>query len=199
MKRDIFDFCKNIITKEALNQYNLLKNYEDMLKTNPINKNYLRILLIQNMLNVLNIIYIEKNELNRNQYILLYNNLIYKLRLLLKITNKDDKLEDSFLTQNETNNIEKICLKRIEKLIKKSIYKNNLNNNSIIFLYLLTLISLKIDIDNYCRQNLTINDGNCSYFNVSFYDEINIKDKKENINKIKKLILNLDENSQDYS
>ena len=147
--------------------------------------------------NVLNIIYIEKNELNRNQYILLYNNLIYKLRLLLKITNKDDKLEDSFLTQNETNNIEKICLKRIEKLIKKSIYKNNLNNNSIIFLYLLTLISLKIDIDNYCRQNLTINDGNCSYFNVSFYDEINIKDKKENINKIKKLILNLDENSQE--
>ncbi len=197
MKRDIFDFCKNIITEEALNQYNLLKNYEDMLKTNPINKNYLRILLIQNMLNVLNIIYIEKNELNRNQYILLYNNLIYKLRLLLKITNKDDKLEDSFLTQNETNNIEKICLKRIEKLIKKSIYKNNLNNNSIIFLYLLTLISLKIDIDNYCRQNLTINDGNCSYFNVSFYDEINIKDKKENINKIKKLILNLDENSQE--
>ena len=197
MKRDIFDFCKNIITEEALNQYNLLKNYEDMLKTNPINKNYLRILLIQNMLNVLNIIYIEKNELNRNQYILLYNNLIYKLRLLLKITNKDDKLEDSFLTQNVTNNIEKICLKRIEKLIKKSIYKNNLNNNSIIFLYLLTLISLKIDIDNYCRQNLTINDGNCSYFNVSFYDEINIKDKKENINKIKKLILNLDENSQE--
>lgn len=197
MKRDIFDFCKNIITEEALNQYNLLKNYEDMLKTNPINKNYLRILLIQNMLNVLNIIYIEKNELNRNQYILLYNNLIYKLRLLLKITNKDDKLEDSFLTQNETNNIEKICLKRIEKLIKKSIYKNNLNNNSIIFLYLLTLISLKIDIDNYCRQNLTINDGNCAYFNVSFYDEINIKDKKENINKIKKLILNLDENSQE--
>lgn len=197
MKRDIFDFCKNIITEETLNQYNLLKNYEDMLKTNPINKNYLRILLIQNMLNVLNIIYIEKNELNRNQYILLYNNLIYKLRLLLKITNKDDKLEDSFLTQNETNNIEKICLKRIEKLIKKSIYKNNLNNNSIIFLYLLTLISLKIDIDNYCRQNLTINDGNCSYFNVSFYDEINIKDKKENINKIKKLILNLDENSQE--
>lgn len=197
MKRDIFDFCKNIITEEALNQYNLLKNYEDMLKTNPINKNYLRILLIQNMLNVLNIIYIEKNELNKNQYILLYNNLIYKLRLLLKITNKDDKLEDSFLTQNETNNIEKICLKRIEKLIKKSIYKNNLNNNSIIFLYLLTLISLKIDIDNYCRQNLTINDGNCSYFNVSFYDEINIKDKKENINKIKKLILNLDENSQE--
>ena len=197
MKRDIFDFCKNIITEEALNQYNLLKNYEDMLKTNPINKNYLRILLIQNMLNVLNIIYIEKNELNRNQYILLYNNLIYKLRLLLKITNKDDKLEDSFLTQNETNNIEKICLKRIEKLIKKSIYKNNLNNNSIIFLYLLTLISLKIDIDNYCRQNLTINDGNCSYFNVSFYDEINIKDKKQNINKIKKLILNLDENSQE--
>lgn len=197
MKRDIFDFCKNIITEEALNQYNLLKNYEDMLKTNPINKNYLRILLTQNMLNVLNIIYIEKNELNRNQYILLYNNLIYKLRLLLKITNKDDKLEDSFLTQNETNNIEKICLKRIEKLIKKSIYKNNLNNNSIIFLYLLTLISLKIDIDNYCRQNLTINDGNCSYFNVSFYDEINIKDKKENINKIKKLILNLDENSQE--
>lgn len=197
MKRDIFDFCKNIITEEALNQYNLLKNYEDMLKTNPINKNYLRILLIQNMLNVLNIIYIEKNELNRNQYILLYNNLIYKLRLLLKITNKDDKLEDSFLTQNETNNIEKICLKRIEKLIKKSIYKNNLNNNSIIFLYFLTLISLKIDIDNYCRQNLTINDGNCSYFNVSFYDEINIKDKKENINKIKKLILNLDENSQE--
>ena len=100
-------------------------------------------------------------------------------------------MEDSFLTQNEINNIEKQCLKKIEKFLKKSIYDNTLNNISITFLYLLTLLILKIDIDNYCRQNLTINDNNYSYFNISFNNEINVKDTKENINKVKNLIFSL--------
>lgn len=190
MNNDNLEFCEKIITKEGLEQYNILKNYEEQLKDKNDNKQ-LKIIIIQNMLNMLNIIYDEKNELKSNSRALIYNNIIYKLRLLFKITNKDELLEDSFLTQNEINNIEKQCLKKIEKFLKKSIYDNTLNNISITFLYLLTLLILKIDIDNYCRQNLTINDNNYSYFNISFNNEINVKDTKENINKVKNLIFSL--------
>ncbi len=190
MNNDNLEFCEKIITKEGLEQYNILKNYEEQLKDKNDNKQ-LKIIIIQNMLNMLNIIYDEKNELKSNSRALIYNNIIYKLRLLFKVTNKDELLEDSFLTQNEINNIEKQCLKKIEKFLKKSIYDNTLNNISITFLYLLTLLILKIDIDNYCRQNLTINDNNYSYFNISFNNEINVKDTKENINKVKNLIFSL--------
>ena len=190
MNNDNLEFCEKIITKEGLEQYNILKNYEEQLKDKNDNKQ-LKIIIIQNMLNMLKIIYDEKNELKSNNRALIYNNIIYKLRLLFKVTNKDEILEDSFLTQNEINNIEKQCLKKIEKFLKKSIYDNTLNNISITFLYLLTLLILKIDIDNYCRQNLTINDNNYSYFNISFNNEINVKDTKENINKVKNLIFSL--------
>lgn len=190
MNNDNLEFCEKIITKEGLEQYNILKNYEEQLKDKNDNKQ-LKIIIIQNMLNMLNIIYDEKNELKSNSRALIYNNMIYKLRLLFKVTNKDEQLEDSFLTQNEINNIEKQCLKKIEKFLKKSIYDNTLNNISITFLYLLTLLILKIDIDNYCRQSLTINDNNYSYFNISFNNEINVKDTKENINKVKNLIFSL--------
>lgn len=190
MNNDNLEFCEKIITKEGLEQYNILKNYEEQLKDKNENKQ-LKIIIIQNMLNMLKIIYDEKNELKSNNRALIYNNIIYKLRLLFKVTNKDELLEDSFLTQNEINNIEKQCLKKIEKFLKKSIYDNTLNNISITFLYLLTLLILKIDIDNYCRQNLTINDNNYSYFNISFNNEINVKDTKENINKVKNLIFSL--------
>lgn len=196
MNNDNLEFCEKIITKEGLEQYNILKNYEEQLKDKNENKQ-LKIIIIQNMLNMLKIIYDEKNELKSNNRALIYNNIIYKLRLLFKVTNKDELLEDSFLTQNEINNIEKQCLKKIEKFLKKSIYDNTLNNISITFLYLLTLLILKIDIDNYCRQNLTINDNNYSYFNISFNNEINVKDTKENINKVKNLIFSLNKNNQE--
>lgn len=196
MNNDNLEFCEKIITKEGLEQYNILKNYEEQLKDKNDNKQ-LKIIIIQNILNMLNIIYVEKNELKSNNKALFYNNIIYKLRLLFKITNKDELLENSFLTQNEINNIEKQCLNKLEKFLKKSIYDNKLNDISVTFLYLLTLLILKIDIDNYCKQNLTINDNNYSYFNISFNNEINVKDTKENINKVKNLIFSLNKNNQE--
>lgn len=195
MNNEDFKFCKKIIDAKNFEQFILLKKYEDKLDNN-LNKNIAMLSIDVEASNILNCINHEIQLLNQNTKYLLYNNLMYKIRLLFNITNHDIKLENAFLIQKEVNKIEKICLKKLNKYLK-IITINNYYKLSDSFLYLTSLITLKTNIDNYFKQCLTNNDCNSNYINANYYDEIDINTTRENIYKIKSLIFNEYENNQE--
>lgn len=200
MNNEDFNFCKSFINEDIFNQYTRLKDYENKVLTN-LNKlekkNYIDLIFLQNVLKLLDFISDEKNTLRSNKKTLLYNILIYKLRLLFNISNKDKNLEDSFSIQKEINDVEYNCLNKFQKVLKESININNYFVLSETFLYFSTLLSIKLNVDNYCKQCLTINDCNSLNINAIIYNDFDIISTRVNINKVKNLIFSLNKNNQE--
>lgn len=200
MNNEDIEFCKNIISDSNFKQFLILENCKQKVTENNCTKqeiNNINLKNFNNTLHILKFINDEKKLLKQKQKQSLYNNCIYKIRMLFNITNKDIDLENAFLIQTEINKLETISLMKLEKVLNNLIYTNNYTKLSDIFLYLTSLITLRINIDDYYNRCLTKNDCNSNYFNVNFNNEININDTKENMYKIKTLILNLDKNSQE--
>lgn len=200
MNSEDIEFCKNIISDSNFKQFLILENCKKKLTEHNCTKQEINKINLENFNNTLNILKFINNEkklLNQKQKQLLYNNFIYKIRLLFNITRKDLDLENAILIQSEINKLEKISLMNMEKLLNNLIYTNDYIKLPNIFLYLSSLITVIIDIDNYYNRCLTQNDCNSNYFNVNFNSEININGKKEDIYKLKTLILNLGKNSQE--
>ncbi len=200
MNNEDFNFCKSFINEDIFNQYTRLKDYENNVLTNLNRlekKNYIDLIFLQNVLKLLDFISDERNTLRSNKKTLLYNILIYKLRLLFNISNKDKNLEDSFSIQKEINDVEYNCLNKFQKVLKESININNYFVLSETFLYFSTLLSIKLNVDNYCKQCLTINDCNSLNINAIIYNDFDIISTRVNINKVKNLIFSLNKNNQE--
>lgn len=200
MNNEDFNFCKSFINEDIFNQYTRLKDYENNVLTNLNRlekKNYIDLIFLQNVLKLLDFISDERNTLRSNKKTLLYNILIYKLRLLFNISNKDKNLEDSFSIQKEINDVEYNCLNKFQKVLKESININNYFVLSETFLYFSTLLSIKLNVDNYCKQCLTINDCNSLNINAIVYNDFDIISTRVNINKVKNLIFSLNKNNQE--
>lgn len=117
--------------------------------------------------------------------------------MLFNISNKDKNLEDSFSIQKEINDVEYNCLNKFQKVLKESININNYFVLSETFLYFSTLLSIKLNVDNYCKQCLTINDCNSLNINAIIYNDFDIISTRVNINKVKNLIFSLNKNNQE--
>lgn len=198
---DNIEFLKKIASNETLNQYEQLRDCENYLNDEEIDKNnykiegseiILYIALKELMLSIKS----AKKQLNKQKLIIGYNNFVYKIGKLLKMIERDEQLETT---------IKKITFEKKDKLTYPNILNkilthfyinSNINDLSTIYLYYSALLTSHQTIDEYLDKLLTINESSNKRFSVSFNDDIDIEQTLTNIDKIKSLVMTYKNNQE---
>lgn len=173
------EFFKNINEQKIMDRYYLLKTYEKGQANSYLEAVVNLITLEQQKDSLTNMINIEKKAIFKQNIILIYNKIMYYLKLNIKKFIKDDELEKAFELLKKTNEIEFKCLTLINDLIKKQ--------TSEPYIELYTLLKIKDEILKYHNNRLTINDSLYKGINVSI-EEDDIKTIENNLETIKTII-----------
>lgn len=194
------EFFKSLANDEILNQYKLLVDCENHLNKEDINNENTKIgsqlILYLALEELLFAIKLNQKNLNKKKLILVYNNLMYNIRKLLKITSKDYELEKAIKIVTLENKTILIYINILKSILINLKYESKMNDLSTIYLYYESLIYLHQIIDNYIEKLFTINDNNSKNINVIFNDETDINKTLNNIEKIKSLILEYKNNQE---
>ncbi len=184
------DFIKGIVDNEVINIYYQLEQSEkvcsnDLSKCSYIETQYNQLLFCSELLNKINS---ELVSLRKENLILYFNNFIYKLKKLIRITVQSQELERAIIIYKKILNEEKNCLLVLRNKLSINYHNEDIPRISKIFLYYNSLITIKNSIvDNYIQQ-LTIDDSITKGFNVTYADEIDIDKSKESFEKIQVFI-----------
>ncbi len=183
------DFLKSIIDKGSLEEYLIIEQMEaDILNLKNISNldlyklEYAKKELLKNLLYTIKK---EQIDLFFNKLRLLYNSFNYKITTSIK----NEDLERITKHLNLVDKIVKICLLKINTVLKKMQQTENNDKLLTIYLYLLALINLKNDCDKYYGQQVEIINNSLKNINVEFYNNIDIEHTLTNIEKVKALIL----------
>lgn len=167
------EFLKSILDKEAIDEYYNLKVQE---KQND------DILIVISMLTS-ELLKDMKRDNFLEKWVLKINNLIYKFNSIINNI-VDEELENVTEVSLYINDVEKKCLKLLRKILKNNL-KKGINNNNIADIYCCLICLDNIQTTIYKIQNDLLRKN--QYYGkicMSFPDDYNYKQNKENADKI---------------
>lgn len=192
---------KNIINNRALKQYEQLKDCENYLNNNSINNEDIKnigseLILFSTLQCLLRATIEAKKFLSKKKLIIFYNNIVYNIRKLLQITEKDEELEKAISLLKIESKTEAFCLSNLKDIL---IYLNTqpkINNISTVYLYYEVLMISQDVIDNHLEKLFIISDNNSKNINSQFNDETDIELAFNNVDKIKSLLIEYKNNQE---
>lgn len=187
------NFFQTILDTDIINTFKHLQEYENL--ENNTEQKYLKEQYEQLLFttNLFKNIQEELKQIKIEQFIIIFNNFIYKFRKFIKITENCNNLDSSISIFKNTLKQEKECLNILYDVLILNTNKSNIPKISEIYLYFMTLIIIKKNIENYYLQQLTINDSNTKGFNAQFNSDEKIDKEQESFETIKTYINKLSE------
>lgn len=195
------EFLKKIVSNETLNQYEQLQDCENYLNDKNTHQENLKIegcqiILYIALRDILLDIKSDKKLLNKQKLIISYNIFIYNIKKLLKITEKDERLENSLKKITLEKRDKLTYLNKLNKILTQFYINSNINDLSTIYLYYSALLTLHQTIDKYLDRIFTINENSNKSFSITFNDETDIEQTLIDIEKIKSLVMTYKNNQE---
>lgn len=201
MLNDDIIFLKKITNIDTAITYDYLVEGENYIETYYNNKDYQQMptvlkrtnyefILLQVKQDLSNFTKLEQKRLLINFIILNIYYLCYKLKTIIITNGKNEEFENTLSLLKNLYKTSYNCTKILRNELTEK--ENKISN---IYLYFFSLTEIINNLNLYAKQQLQTNELNYKGFNVYFDSNIDIKENSENLDKIKTLIMKLNNKS----